>query len=441
MKVGVVGLGYVGLSTAVTMATKFETIGVDVDKARVDQLSEGKVPIHEKGLKGLLTKGLRSRRLRFTTRVMDLVGSDAVFVTVGTPSLPDGSIDLSQIRRAATDVASVVRASGGKPLLVLRSTVIPGTLTNAFAPLIEEASGKKRGSGFLVCSNPEFLREGSAISDSLRPTRIVIGGDTGSLAAAKSIYRRFYGVRTPEIVETTPEGAELIKYGSNSYLATKLSLINLIANLSETFPGTDVNDVALGMGLDPRIGRQFLQAGPGFGGSCFSKDLMAFSAYLRSMALDPTILEGVLRVNDFQPSHVLAMAEAAAGSLGGKKVAVLGLAFKAETSDTRDSRSIPLIRGLLDRGAGVQAYDPAAVLPESLRGAVTQSKTARECISGADLAITMTAWKEFQNLKPREFARLMKTPVLIDARRIYDPEAYSKGLRYLAIGLGGTRAS
>lgn len=431
------GLGYVGLSTTVTMATKFETVGVDIDRRRVDELSAGKVPIHEKGLKTLLAKGLSSGRLKFSSQAFDLGSADAIFVAVGTPSSPDGSIDLSQVRKAATDIGGLVRVSSGKPLVIMRSTVVPGTLSTVVKPLIEETSGKKSGAGFWLCSNPEFLREGSAIADSLRPTRIVLGAaESGSMSSAKALYRKFYGRRTPQMVLTSPEGAELIKYGSNSYLAAKVSLINLLANLSETFPGTDINDVALGIGLDPRIGKQFLQAGPGFGGSCFGKDLKALSAYLRQMALDPSMLESVLRINDFQPSHVVALADAAVGSLAGKTVAVLGIAFKAETSDTRDSRSIPLIRGLLDKGAVVKAYDPVATLPESLRGAA-QAKSLRDCLDGADLAITMTAWKEFQKVRPAEFARLMRSPTLVDARRIYDPAAYSKVLKYFAIGRGG----
>lgn len=439
MRVGVVGVGYVGLSTAVCLATKFHTVAVDKNQTRIRDLKKGVVPIHEKGLEALLKKAATANRLSFSDDPAALSGADAVFITVGTPSQSDGSIDLSQVKGVCYDLGNLLRQASDRPLILVKSTVVPGTSREVVKPVLERASGKKCGEGFLLCSNPEFLREGSAIQDSLKPQRIVLGPfDEASLAAARALYRKFYGQSMPPLVQTTPEGAELVKYASNSFLASKVSFVNLLARICELYPGTDVSDVARGMGLDPRIGGLFLQAGPGFGGSCFPKDVKAFSTYLRGLAIDTSILDGVLEINDFQPRHVVALAEKHAGTLSGKEVAVLGLAFKAETDDVRSSRSIPVVLELLEKGANVRVYDPMAMetAKAELGSKVTYSSSARECVRGADVAITMTAWKEFKTLKPSDFERLMRSPLLIDARRIYDPAAYSQKLAYYAVGRG-----
>ena len=439
MRVGVVGVGYVGLSTAVCLATKLPTVAVDNNQDRIKNLEKGKVPIHEKGLKALLKKGAASNRLSFSTDADSLSGTDAIFIAVGTPSQDDGSIDLSQVKVTCQDLGKVIGQASNKPLILVKSTVIPGTTRNVAKPILEQASGKKCGEGFLLCSNPEFLREGSAIQDSLRPSRIVLGTlDRASLTAARLLYGRLYRTNMPRIVETTPEGAELVKYASNTFLASKVSFINLVARICELYPGTDINDVGKGMGLDPRIGSLFLQAGPGFGGSCLPKDVRAFGAYLRKLAIDSSVVEGVLEINEFQPKRVIALAEKQAGTLSEKEVAVLGLAFKAETDDVRGSRSIPVVLGLLEKNARVRVYDPMAMeaAKAELGSRVTYSSSARECVRGADVAIAMTAWTEFKLIAPSDFARLMRAPVLVDARRIYDPAKYSQRLAYCALGRG-----
>lgn len=443
LKVGVLGVGYVGLATAGCLATKLRCVAVDRDKDRISVLEAGRVPMHEKGLRTLLSKGRASKRLSFAVDTSALAGADAVFIAVGTPGLEDGSIDLSQVKSAATDLAAYLKDAKNRPLVLVRSTVVPGTTSEVVRPILEHGSGKLSGDGFLLCSNPEFLREGSAIRDSLSPERIVLGaGDEDSLRAARTLYRALYGPNTPPIVATTLEGAELVKYASNSLLATKVSFVNLLAGVCEQYPGTDINDVALGIGLDSRIGRQFLQAGPGFGGSCFPKDVKAFSAYLRRLAMDSSILDGVLAINDFQPEHVVAMAEAKGGPLKGKTAAVLGLAFKADTGDVRGSRSIRLVETLLRRGATVCVHDPVAAdaAKAELGARVTYCSSADDCLRGADFAFTMTAWKEYKGIEPKRYAKLMRSPVLIDARRIYDPAVYSEHLTYVAVGRGEGRA-
>lgn len=428
-----------GLSTAVCIAAKLPTVAIDVDGVRVSHLSAGKVPIHESGLRRLLATGLDSKRLSFSSTPDEIADANVVFIAVGTPSSPDGSVDLSQVRSACAAIGGAFRHRKSKPLVLLKSTSIPGTARGVVMPILEQASGEKCGIGFGLCSNPEFLREGTAIRDTLSPDRIVLGPlDEFSLQLSRSFYRRFYGKKLPELLVTTPEGAELVKYGSNAMLATRVSFVNLFARFCEQFPGTDIEDVARGLGMDHRIGSHFLQAGPGFGGSCFPKDVRALSRSMKDAGLDPSILQSILAVNDAQPLHVLELAEKAAGSLRGKKIAVLGLAFKAGTDDIRESRSIFLIQQLLERGGAVKAYDPVAMPAAKavLDPQVEYSSSMRECIKGADVAIVMTAWRQFKALKASDYIKLMRSPVLVDARRIYDPGLYGRKLRYAAVGLG-----
>ncbi len=433
------GVGYAGLSTAACMATKYSTVAIDVNETRVASLQAGEVPLHEKGLGGLLARGLTSKRLYFSSTFEGIATAHVVFMAVGTPSRSDGSIDLSQIRSACTAIGEAIVGSKSKPLVLVRSTAVPGTARNVIKPLLEESSAKTCGIGFALCSNPEFLREGSAIQDTLDPDRIVLGPlDESSLRRARSFYRRYFGRNVPPFLVTSPEGAELVKYASNAMLATRVSFINVIARICERFPGTDVEDVARGMGMDPRIGPHFLQAGPGFGGSCFPKDIRAFSRAISDVGLDSSLLEAILDINEAQPQHIVELAEKAARSLQGKEIAVLGLAFKADTDDVRESRSIPLISRLLEKGGTVRVYDPVAMPAAKavLGSSVAYSSSARDCIEGADVAIVMTAWRQFKTLKPSDYRRLMRSPVLVDARRIYESRVYAHKLTYVGVGLG-----
>jgi UDPglucose 6-dehydrogenase len=438
LKLGVVGLGYAGLCTAACFARKFEVIGVDVDRGRVSQLNRGEVPIHEEGLPALLKSGIAGEALSFTTDFSSLIGADIIFVAVGTPSKSDGGIDLTQVTTASAVIGRQMARSKKTALIVIKSTVVPGTATTVVKPLLEKESGKSCGDGFGLCSNPEFLREGAAIEDTLRPDRVIIGPvDERSGRAIKSFYRRFYGPKPPQIVETTPENAELIKYASNTFLATKISFINFIARICETLPGANVGDVAFGMGLDPRIGRQYLQAGPGFGGACFPKDSRALSAFTLQRGLDNSLLRSVLEINDTQPDWILSSVGRALGGIRGKDIAILGVAFKEESDDVRESRAIVLAKRILSKGAKVRMTDPKALegARRELGGSAKYYDDPRDCIRGADAAIVMTAWEKFKQLKPRDFERLMRTPVLFDARRLYDADEYRVGaLRFMAIG-------
>ena len=438
-RVCVVGLGYVGLSTAACLAERFDVTGVDVDRKKVKMIGEGVAPFSEKSLAPLLRRQVRSGSLKCTTGYDGVCDAEFVFVTVGTPSDSSGRIDLSNVRAAAQSVGEAIfGARRGRIDVLLKSTVIPGTARGLVRSVIEESSGKVCGEGFGLCSNPEFLREGSAIEDTMRPSRIVIGPfDSSSARRVLSLYKKFYGEGMPPVVETTPEMAELIKYASNAFLATKISFINLMARICERFPGGCVDEVAKGMGLDPRIGSHFLRAGPGFGGSCFPKDLRALLAHAKAAGIDSSLLESVLRVNETQPDHVLSIAEKMVGGLRGRSVAVLGLAFNPNTDDIRESRSIVIVRGLLGQAAKVKVYDPMAMnnARKEFGSRVTYAPNTRECLKGAELAVVMTDCEEFRNLRERDYIELMNRARLIDTRRVYDPGIFPE-VEFAAIGMG-----
>ena len=438
-RITIVGLGYVGLSTAACLASKFHVTGIDLDLAKIGLIGQGRAPFLEKGLQPLLEAHVRNGMLQCTTNYSAASDSDIVFITVGTPSSKSGEIDLSQVRSASQSIGEAIAGSNRPTTVVVKSTVIPGTTRSVVKPILEQSSGRTSGEGFGICSNPEFLREGQAIEDTLNPSRIVIGPiDQFSRDQVLSFYRKFYGAQMPPVVETSPETAELIKYSSNAFLATKISFINLIARMCEKIPGSDVNDVARGMGLDPRIGSLFLQAGPGFGGSCFPKDVQALVDYAKRLGVDPSILESTLEVNETQPDNVVSQAEKMLNRVDGKKIAVLGLAFNPNTDDIRESRAIPVIRKLVSKGAMVGAYDPMAMdrAKRELGPIITYSTNAKACVKGTDLVIIMTAWPEFMDLSNDELTRLMGGRArILDARRIYDPTRFPNA-EFTAIGLG-----
>jgi len=438
-RIAIVGLGYVGLSTAACLASKFHVTGIDLDLAKIGLIGKGRAPFLEKGLQPLLEAHVRNGMLQCTTNYSAASDSDIVFITVGTPSSKSGEIDLSQVRSASQSIGEAIAGSNRPTTVVVKSTVIPGTTRSVVKPILEQSSGRTSGEGFGICSNPEFLREGQAIEDTLNPSRIVIGPiDQFSRDQVLSFYRKFYGAQMPPVVETSPETAELIKYSSNAFLATKISFINLIARMCEKIPGSDVNDVARGMGLDPRIGSLFLQAGPGFGGSCFPKDVQALVDYAKRLGVDPSILESTLEVNETQPDNVVSQAEKMLNRVDGKKIAVLGLAFNPNTDDIRESRAIPVIRKLVSKGAMVGAYDPMAMdgAKRELGPIITYSTNAKACVKGTDLVIIMTAWPEFMDLSNDELTRLMGGRVrILDARRIYDPARFPNA-EFTAIGVG-----
>lgn len=440
LRLGVIGLGYVGLSSAVCFARKMQVIGLDSDERRVKSLNAGSPVIEEKGLGRLLRDGLANNHLTFANDYDDLVGLQFFFLTVGTPSLSSGNIDLSQLKSATRALADVIRKTDGYPVVVVKSTVVPGTTREVVRKTLEQSSAKKAGLEFGICSNPEFLQEGSAIRDTLHPHRVVLGSDDArSAAAIRRFYKRFYGKSMPEVVETDLDAAELIKYASNAFLATKIGFINLMARICEKLPASNVGDVAYAMGLDPRIGRLFLEAGPGFGGSCFPKDIKALIAYADQLRVDISLLRSVDQINDTQPSHLLSLAERGLGRFDGKNVAILGLSFKSGTKDIRESRAMKLTEILIRKGARPKIYDPKALedVRKILGSSVTYCKSALECLSGSDLSVVMNAEPEFKKLKPDDFLRLMKRPAVLDARRIYNHDRFKGRVPLFSVGQNG----
>ena len=435
-------MGYVGLCTAATFASRgIRTIGIDIDQSRVEQIRRGKAPLHEPQLDTMLKNTVKKNLLDATSDISVAANTGTTFLTVGTPSQPDGSIDLSYIKNATEDLGNVLRDKRGYHLVVVKSTVVPGTTNGTVKRFLEESSRKTIGSELGLCANPEFLKEGTAINDALHPDKIVIGSnDKKSASELAKLYRRFYGARLPPVILTSPEAAELVKYASNAFLATKVSFINTIANIAELIPGVDVGMIAEAIGLDPRIGGLFLKAGPGYGGSCFHKDLQALITYSQNKNYDPLLFRATEETNEQQANRVVGLAEKLLGSLSSKRVAVLGLSFKKDTDDIREAASIRVINQLKNKGARVVAYDPMAITntKKQLSEQIDYAENAHSALKGADCAIVMTEWDEIRRLRAKDFQAYMKTPNIVDARRIYKPEDFS-GLNYVSIGLGPSK--
>jgi len=431
MHIAVVGTGYVGLVTGACFADFGMSVTcVDKDEAKIESLKLAKMPIYEPGLDALVAKNMRDGRLDFSTDVRSAIEQSlVVFLAVGTPPTGDGSADMSQIDEVAYEIA---RSLTGYKVIVTKSTVPVGAAAR-IKKIIE--ANKTTTSRFSVAANPEFLREGAAINDFMRPDRVVIGcTDEEAIAILKDIYRPLFLIETPFVI-TTPESAEMIKYASNAFLATKVSFINEIAQLCEPL-GADVHDVAKGMGMDTRIGSRFLHPGPGFGGSCFPKDAKALVALGRSVNYDVRIVEAVLRVNEAQKTSMIDRVKRLLNRLDDRVIAVLGLAFKPDTDDIRESPAIKIINDLQESGARIRAYDPAAM--ESARRVLTAVEYCEdeyEAASGSDALVVVTEWNQFRRLDIDRLKKAMREPNIIDFRNIYEPETIrAAGFKYLGMG-------
>ncbi|HUJ12461.1 MAG TPA: UDP-glucose/GDP-mannose dehydrogenase family protein [Thermoanaerobaculia bacterium] len=430
MDIAVIGTGYVGLVTGAGLADfGNDVICVDIDEKKIAALKNGTIPIYEPGLDKIVSRNVSEGRLRFSTDLGGAIRSSrAIFIAVGTPPKADGSADLRYVEEVARTIAQHMN---GPKLVITKSTVPIGTGRMIEGILAKAGNGHKGA----VVSNPEFLREGSAIEDFMKPDRVVIGAsDEESIALMKEIYAPLHSLEIPFVV-TNVESSELIKYASNGFLATKISFINEIAVLCELIGG-DVQDVARGVGLDSRIGPKFLQAGPGFGGSCFPKDTLAVADIARRYGYEFQIIEAVLRVNDNIKQRMVGKVTRALGDVKGKTIAILGLAFKPETDDMRDSPTIPLITGLQKEGASVRAYDPQAM--ENARrifSNVAFCHDAYQTAEGADALVIATEWNEFRALKLERIRSVVKQPVIIDLRNVYDPARMkSEGFTYVSVG-------
>src|SRR3989441_6434532 len=348
------------------------------------------------------------------------------------------SISLTFVKKAAEDVGSAIRGADAYHLVVVKSTVIPGTTTGLVRAVLESSSGKPCGPKLGLCSNPEFLAEGSAIMNTLHPDKIVIGAnDEKSGNKLVKLYQRIYRARKIPTVITNPTTAETIKYASNAFLATRVSTINTIANICQRLPSGDVETVAKAIGLDPRIGPLYLKAGPGYGGSCFHKDLQALISFSRSRNYEPILLTAVEEANQRQATEIVNLSRRLLGSLDNRRIAVLGLAFKKDTDDMREAASLRVIDELLKNGARVSAYDPMALenARRILGDKVELMPNAISCLKGADCCIVMTEWDEFRKLKPSDYKLNMNAPNIVDARRITKRDDFD-GFNYLAVGLG-----
>jgi UDPglucose 6-dehydrogenase len=433
MRICVVGSGYVGLVTGACLA-EFGTqvTGVDKDVAKIEALEQGRIPIYEPGLEELVTKNVRAGRLRFTTDLTSAVReSRAIFIAVGTPPLPNGRADLSFVQEVAESIGDQLN---GYKVIVTKSTVPVGTGQMIEAIVRERSRGQQE---FDVASNPEFLREGSALEDFFHPDRVVLGTRSQrALDLLLSIYAPLKAAGVPFVIANV-ETAEMIKYASNGFLATKITFINEIAEICEHV-GADVEVVAQGMGLDQRIGPRFLKPGPGFGGSCFPKDTRAVAQIAEQHGLRFEIVEAVLSANERVRRRMVHKIETELGGLNGRTLAWLGLAFKGDTDDIRESPAMALAFELLERGCSLRAFDPAAmdaarrVLPE---GKVHYCRDPYEAADGADAAVIATEWNQFRALELGELKRLLRLPLLIDLRNLYEPaRVAAEGLRYVSVG-------
>jgi UDPglucose 6-dehydrogenase len=449
MRIAVIGSGYVGLVSAACFAEiGHQVISVDNDSAKIAALDRGETPIHEPLLPELLQKH-RGRRLRFSSSIAEAVkGSEAIFITVGTPQSENGEADLSFVEAVAREIASAIH---NPKVIVEKSTVPVRTCDSLRRTLLLNGAPLDQ---FSVASNPEFLREGTAVVDFLYPDRIVIGVDGETSArvlqsvyeplTSGSYYQRSDAIRSEvavhhsaRLIITNPKSAELIKHASNAFLAMKISFINAVANISECV-GADIEQVCSGIGSDSRIGSKFLAAGIGYGGSCFPKDVQAFRAVASDCNYHFGLLTEVIRINNEQRERFIKKVRNALWTLRGKRLAVLGLAFKANTDDTRESPAIAIINDLIKEGVHIRAYDPAAMAKaESLfpEDRVTFAADPYEAMQGSDALLILTEWKEFANLDLLRVRSLLNQPIVIDGRNLYSPDRMTQaGLIYYSIG-------
>ena len=432
MHIGIIGTGYVGLVTGACFA-EFGVYAtcIDKDEKKIRSLKKGEIPFYEPGLEGLVKKNIKNGRLRFSTKIQDAVDTSLViFIAVGTPPRGDGSADMRYVDSVAEEIAGNIK---GYKVIVTKSTVPVGTgarLTKIISKRLKEQVD------FDMVSNPEFLREGAAIEDFMRPNRVVIGAKSQqAVAIMKDLYRPLYLIETPFVI-TDVETAELIKYASNSFLAVKISFINELSNLCDRV-GADVHMVAKGMGLDHRIGAKFLHPGPGYGGSCFPKDTRALLTIAANSGMELGIVNAAVQANERQKSIMIDKIKQGLGDVKGKTIAVLGLSFKPNTNDMREAPSISIIEKLLKEQVKVKVFDPIAMddAKAIFHAKIKYAKGPYDCVKGADALIILTEWNEFRNLELVKIKTLLKTPNFFDLRNIDEPGKMKRlGFNYFCVG-------
>ena len=434
MKIAVIGLGFVGLTLSSVLASKgITTIGIDSDRKKCSKIANGIPAFFEPNLENTLKKALK-KKLIITNKLSSASNCDFIFVTVGTPQKKNGEIDLSFIKTVVRSVGKLISKNKKKPIILIKSTVIPGTTKSVILPILEKNSRKKAGKDFGLISNPEFLQEGRAIHDTIKPHAVVLGGYKTKFMKKTEKFFSWFNPNVPIII-SNHQTVEMIKYANNSFLATKISFINQIANICQGIPDTNIDDVAYTIGLDPRIGNLFLNAGPGYGGSCLPKDMKAIINLSSKMGVNPTLLTAVEKINKQQINYIVTLIKQNIGKIKGKKLTILGVAFKPGTDDIRDSMGIDLVKRLLKLEAKIIIHDPKALenTRKIFHDNIKYVKSVPSALKDCQCAIIMTEWKEYEKINNKTIKHMAKK-VIIDSRRII----YNKnlGAKYFAIGLG-----
>ena len=434
MKIGVIGLGFVGLSLTSVLSSKgYDTVGIDINKEKCKKISKGISPFFEPELEKILKNGLK-KKLKISNDFSLINNCDFLFVTVGTPQNTNGSIDLSIIKKAISTIGESLKKNKKKPIIFVKSTVTPGTMKKIILPILEKKSNKKAGKDFGLISNPEFLQESSAIKDTKFPHVVVLGGyQTKFMKKAKIFFMKLHP--NVPIIITNHETAEMIKYANNSFLATKISFINQLSNICQKIPGANIDDIAKTIGLDPRIGKLFLNAGPGYGGSCLPKDMKALINFANISGINPILLNAVEEVNTKQLKQIISLTKQKLGNLSSKKITILGTAFKPDTDDIRDSIAIELIKKLLKMKPKIIIHDPKAMknTKRIFEDKISYAKTIEDALSKSHCVIIMTQWKQYEKLNNNEF-KYMTRKFVIDCRRMLVGKQLD--IDYYAIGLG-----
>ena len=434
MKIGIIGLGFVGLSLTSVLSSKgYDVIGIDVDKEKCKKISNGITPFFEPDLEKILKNGLK-KKLRINNDFSLINDCDFIFVTVGTPQNSNGAIDLSIIKKAISSLGNSIQGNKNKPVILVKSTVVPGTMKNIVLPILEKKSNKKAGKDFGLISNPEFLQESTAIRDTKFPHAIVLGGyETKFMKKTKKLFVKLHP-KVPIII-TNHQTAEMIKYANNSFLATKISFINQLSNICQKIPGANIDDIAKTIGLDPRIGKLFLNAGPGYGGSCLPKDMRALINFAKITGVRPTLLNAVEEVNTKQLEQIITITKQRLGDLTSKRITILGTAFKPNTDDIRDSIAIELIKKFLKRKTKITVHDPKAM--ENTRNVfgdrIKYAKSIDEALLKSQCTVIMTQWKQYEKLSNNAFDNMTKK-IVVDCRRVLVGKQLD--VDYFAIGLG-----
>ena len=434
MKIGIIGLGFVGLSLTSVLSSKgYDVIGIDVDKEKCKKISNGITPFFEPDLEKILKNGLK-KKLRISNDFSLINDCDFIFVTVGTPQNSNGAIDLSIIKKAISSLGNSIQGNKNRPVILVKSTVVPGTMKNIILPILEKTSKKKAGRDFGLISNPEFLQESTAIRDTEFPHAVVLGGyKTKFMKKTKKLFVKLHP-KVPIII-TNHQTAEMIKYANNSFLATKISFINQLSNICQKIPGANIDDIAKTIGLDPRIGKLFLNAGPGYGGSCLPKDMRALINFAKITGVKPTLLNAVEEVNTKQLEQIITITKQRLGDLTSKRITILGTAFKPNTDDIRDSIAIELIKKFLKRKTKITVHDPKAMnnTRNVFGDRIKYAKSIDEALLKSQCVVIMTQWKQYEKLSNNVFDNMTKK-IVIDCRRVLIEKQLD--VDYFAIGLG-----